>query len=178
MTLKAGITSAPDSRGRARRPRSGPGFTLIEVLLCIGLLALVGALFIGGASSLMRAKEPASSELFWQVVANAREAAVESGRPVSLHINPETGTLVLAGATLALETQIPGCQVTLLSATERRTVLLGGQLEETATRRVVWFYPEGTCDPFRAQLAESGGRRATLQIDPWTCAPVLPAPAP
>ena len=54
-------------------------------------------------------------------------------------------------------------------------ILLGGQLTETDAIKFVKFYPDGSCDSFRAQLLDNTDRRAVLAIDPWTCAPILAA---
>jgi general secretion pathway protein H len=37
----------------------------------------------------------------------------------------------------------------------------------------VSFYGDGTCQPFRARLAVDSRQPLVLEIDPWTCAPVL-----
>lgn len=170
--------SAAASRARRPPPRGAAGFTLIELLLVLAIMAVVGALFLGAASTLMRAEQPRPADLFWRAIDAAREAAVRSGRPAQMRVDPESGDLlVLAGGTSQRVT-IPATRVSFLSVAARSSILLGGQLVETATRPVVVFYPEGTCDPFRALLLEPGGRRTVLEIDPWTCAPVLPAATP
>jgi len=155
----------------AGRPRGG--FTLVEILLALAILALVGSLFVAGSTTFFRARQPTIEDRFWQAVAAAREAAVESGRPVVLTFDSENRALVTAGGARAAVPLGEG-KVDFLSAVDRRAVLLGGQLVDTAVLRQVRFYPEGTCDDFRARLTAEDGRLVTLQVDPWTCAPVLP----
>lgn len=159
------------------RPVRGPAaaaFSLLEVLLALAVLALVGSLFIAGGSTFLRARQPSVEDLFWQAVATCSERAVESGRPVVLAFDPEQGALRALGEDFPGSTlPIPGGKIEFLSATDRRTVLLGGEAVGTAVVPHVRFYPEGTCDAFRAQLTDAAGRRNTIRVDPWTCAPVL-----
>jgi hypothetical protein len=37
----------------------------------------------------------------------------------------------------------------------------------------VKLFRDGTCSPFRARLEEAGEQPVILEIDPWTCAPIL-----
>ena len=55
----------------------------------------------------------------------------------------------------------------------RSLILVGGQAVETQTIPSVTFYGDGTCSPFRAQI-RTGLTPRVLEIDPWTCAEVLP----
>ena len=66
-----------------------------------------------------------------------------------------------------------GESVDLLAAQAGQSQLIGGQLVSTATVPSVSIYPNGTCTPFRAQFRLRGGTVYTVDIDPWTCAPVL-----
>jgi general secretion pathway protein H len=54
-------------------------------------------------------------------------------------------------------------------------MLLGGVAVESQAMKFVTFYSDGTCSPFRAQFVRNGETSTPLVIDPWTCAPVLPA---
>ena len=49
---------------------------------------------------------------------------------------------------------------------------IAGELVETRTQPFVTFYGDGTCSPFRVQL-RSPAQTRVLEIDPWTCAPML-----
>lgn len=163
-------------RTRPARRRERRGFTLVEVLLALAVLGLVAALFIAGTSTFFRAVEPRPEDVFWQAVHAARQQSVESARTVYLHFDGKQAALVASAPGLAQQvTPFPGKSLEFLSAIEQRAVLIGGQVTDTATIPGVRFHPEGTCDPFRAQLVDAAGRRVLLHIDPWTCAPVLPA---
>ena len=78
----------------------------------------------------------------------------------------------------SLGTQPHGGVVRQQTCVERcarqQDVLVGGQLVETQTLPSVTFYGDGTCSPFRAQLRNKGVDPRVLEIDPWTCAQVLP----
>jgi general secretion pathway protein H len=65
-------------------------------------------------------------------------------------------------------------EVDFLGAATQGTnaILVGGVLLEARSLPHATFFPDGTCAPFRAQLARAGGR-SVLRVDPWTCAPVL-----
>ncbi len=54
------------------------------------------------------------------------------------------------------------------------SILIAGQLVETQTLPYVTFYGDGTCAPFRVQM-KSKNSESILEIDPWTCAPILKA---
>ena len=51
-------------------------------------------------------------------------------------------------------------------------ILIRGVLVESKPVPYVTFYPDGTCSPFRLQIFRPGGA-STLEVDPWTCAPIL-----
>ncbi|MEO5961508.1 MAG: hypothetical protein ABIZ49_08460, partial [Opitutaceae bacterium] len=51
-------------------------------------------------------------------------------------------------------------------------VLAGVVVETQRSKFNVTFYPDGTCTPFRLQIARANGVEI-IAIDPWTCAPIL-----
>ena len=61
----------------------------------------------------------------------------------------------------------------LAASAGQSAVLIGGELVSTQTVPAVTFYPDGTCAAFRLQL-RAGAAAHVLNIDPWTCAQVLP----
>lgn len=154
-------------------------FTLIEVLLAVAILGFVALLFISSASDLFRSSEPRPDEVFWQGVTAARQLALESNQTVTFRYDQEKRSLVWTTGPETVRTlAFPGRSLEFLPVREQGAILLGGQLTETGSVKLVRFYPDGGCDAFRAQLTDAASRRIVLAIDPWTCAPMLAATPP
>lgn len=171
------------------------GFTLLEVLLSIALIALVGTVLIGGSAHLMSDQPLTPHEVFWQAVREARKAALKSEHDVRLKFDKDKKQFVLidglAPAKLAADgitrQETPLKQITIPKAAGTdltveflapatkgggSAILVGGVMIESQTVPYVTFYSDGTCSPFRTQIVR-GGSSSVLSIDPWTCAPVL-----
>ena len=167
--VNARISGQP-ARGKCRPA----AFTLIEVLLVIALLGLGAMLMVNGASDLIRTREPRPDEIFWEAVTSARQLALEGNQTVVFKYDKEKHALSWSAKPEANHTlAYPGYLLEFLPVIEQGTVLIGGQLTETTVLKRVRFYGDGGCDAFRAQLTDAKGHRATLAIDPWTCAPII-----
>ncbi|MBI5693192.1 MAG: hypothetical protein HZC55_24205 [Verrucomicrobia bacterium] len=178
----------------ARNLRAVGGFTLLEVLLCIALIALLGGVLVGSSSHLLTDKPVTPSAVFWKSVQEARKTALRAQHEIRLKYDREKKHFYLvdglAPSTLAEDgitrTETPlktfpiapelahDLTVDFLPASTKGglTILVGGVLLESQGIKHVAFYADGTCAPFRVQLARSGGS-TILTVDPWTCAPVL-----
>lgn len=148
------------------------GFTLVEVLLVLALMALLsGVLIVGGASLLDGGKDDPEAALL-AVLQKVRREAVERDETIELRIEDD-------GATLAWGDQ-PDQTVTLPVAEKVRArllapkslgaVLIGGEAEEHPLPSLR-IYPDGTCDIARLEVRRNGARRLH-DIDPMTCAPL------
>ncbi len=162
--------------------RKRAGFTLLEVLVVLAMLALFTGLFITTSTGLASGRRTAE-DVFWEAVTEARKQALMAGRESRMlyaagsRDEPAAVSIVMDGK----ETRMPfdaqdDVKLEFLSAQKARsTILVGGQLVETQTLPYVTFYGDGTCSPFRAQLRNKGVDPRVLAIDPWTCAQVLPS---
>lgn len=148
-------------------------FTLIEMLLSLGLLALVSVVLISGVSGFFQLKEARPDDNFWSAVTSARQAALDHEQVVTLQFDQEKKLLIWSWDDASDSLALPVGEVRFLPVDKTSTQLLGGVLMETDPMSRVRFYPDGTCDAFRAELVTADQRRRVLQIDPWTCAPVL-----
>ena len=146
------------------------GFSLIEVLLVIGLLALVGTLFITGGREMLRPRERTPADIFWDAVQAARLQAVQEDVTVTLRYDEKTRRVVWGAVGEAHGIDWPGKSLEFLPAASRNMVLLGGQVVETDPLAAVRFYADGTTDRFRVQLTDAAGRVSRLELDPWTAA--------
>ena len=177
-----------------KNSRSGCGFTLLEVLLCIALIALLGGVLIGGASHLLSEQPVTPHAVFWKAVQEARKAALKSEHEIRLKFDRDkkhfylvdglAPSVVAEDGVTRVETPLKIFPITAelardltvdflgASAKGGNTMLVGGMLLESKTISHVAFYSDGTCMAFRAQLARQGSS-TILSIDPWTCAPVL-----
>ncbi len=148
-------------------------FTLLEVVLAIAVLGLVTVLFITGGHDLFRARERTIADVFWSAVQAARLQAVQEDAVVSLRYVREDRRVVWSSASGTHALDWPGKDLEFLPVEQRDTILLGGQLAGTGRLAHVQFYVDGGVDRFRAQLTDEAGQITRLDLDPWTCAPVL-----
>jgi len=147
------------------------GFTLVEVLLVIALLAIFATLLLPGVNSMLQAANSrAPQQVLSETILAARGAALESGRTVELRYNSELRQLSWNGSAAKTETMPPGYKLDFLPPESSSAILLGGQLVETGTVRRIRFFPDGTCDSFRARLQVEKNPAQLFMVDPWTCA--------
>ncbi len=166
----------------SRQPAGGGerenGFTLVEVLLALAIMALLGTLLLPGVNSIMRSlstSEP--DQVVWATLNQVREQALTGNRPIWLQSGKDNTRLNWSDGQANWTKELPaGCRVQLLQARPGGQVLIGGQLIETKEVAGVRFYPDGTCDAFRVQLRKDSAATQILAVDPWTCAPIIPPP--
>ncbi len=194
MAARSAARPASDPAAVLRSTRKR-GFTLLEVLLAIALIALVATALVGASSRLMTDQPATPSDVFWLAVREARKAALKSEHAIRLRFDAERKQFILIDgvnpSTLAsdgftrVETPrktlpVPAAiaadlTVELMAPAPKgggQSILIGGVLVEAQTIPFVTFYPDGTCQPFRAQFMRQGAV-SVLAVDPWTCAPVL-----
>lgn len=186
---------------RATRSTSshGAAFTLLEVLLTIAIIALVASVLIGGSARLFSEQPVSVDDIFWKAVREARKTALKAEHDIRLKFDKEKKQFLIvdgiAPTTLAADgftrEEVPlktfpiraemaaDLTVDFLRPSTRggNLILIGGMAMESNPVAFVTFYSDGTCTPFRLQIARSGAVH-TLSIDPWTCAPVLAPPDP
>lgn len=158
--------------GRLRR-----AFTLIEVMVVIALLGGLAAILAYGASQILIDRGQSAEEVFWGAVGEARKFALLNEVDVTLQFDAENQRFIASALGQARSFPVPleeVMELEFLGVNEGdQTVLIGGALVETNVIDSVTFFGDGTCVPFRARLAVAERSPVLLEIDPWTCAPVL-----
>ena len=153
--------------------RAQRGFTLVEVLLVLGLMALLsGVLILGSASLMGTSAKDDPEEALLAVLQKIRREAVEHNTTIEVQIY-EAGTVLTWGESNEQTVTLPASetvQAKLLAPESLGAVLIGGQAEEKSLEHFK-VYPDGTCDLFRLDVRRKGARRV-FAIDPMTCAPL------
>lgn len=148
------------------------GFTLLEILLVLTLIALLGSVLIGGAASLLKAnneQDPESALL--SLLQKVRAEAVEANTIITLVQLPEQrGFLWGADGVETLPAREGGPRARLLRPEFAGASLIAGQMEERLLERMR-FYPDGSCDAARLEVRRGDNRRV-FSIDPWTASPL------
>jgi hypothetical protein len=189
--------SAEADGGSCVRPPAA-AFTLLEILLALGLMALLAAATISVSANLVG--PPASpEEVFWQALTQARKEALTTQQDIRLAFDSKTKAFLI-GANVGAKTDTDAAAQTdpgtgtqanaggepfpVAKAGDKLTVdflpvdktnssvLIGGELLETESIPFVTLYSDGTCTPFRVQF-RNGGPASVIAIDPWTCVEVL-----
>ena len=164
----------PDSVHRRSRRI---GFTLLEILLVLALIALIWVLVGGAVIRVIDADHPTPEDVFWQACRSAQKMASLSERDVSLTFDSKEKKLVwsngLETEDAAFDPAGGAVSVQFLQAQKGGSlILIAGQVVETQEVPRVSFYPDGTCSAFRVQF-RVGANAWQVAIDPWTCAPML-----
>lgn len=156
------------------------GFTLLEILVTLGLIALLSGVLVLGVNSLLTDRPKTVDELFWTAVQEVRRNALLNNRDTRLRFDPDSREFVAGSAGGEMRYGfVPREEAEFDFLAPRSSggssaILLGGDLVETRTVPFVTFFSDGTCSPFRVQFRTRNGPRV-IEIDPWTCAPVLAA---
>lgn len=163
--------------GRSSPAARTGAFTLLEILLVLGLVALIGTVLAVGVSGAFNSDHPAPDDIFWQACRSAQKLASLSERDTSLSYDSKDKKLVWSNGlktdSAALDNSHGEVSVQFIQAANGGSlILIAGQAVETQEVPRVVFYPDGTCMPFRVQF-RIGSTAWQLAIDPWTCAPVL-----
>lgn len=156
-------------------------------------MALLAAVLIGGSAALLNEQPLSIDEVFWRTVQTARKEALTSEREIRVKFDAQKKQFNLLeglappapGPDGIIPEEIPVKQIPVPAgnATDLaieflgagkagNSILVGGVLLESQPIPFVTFYSDGTCTPFRVQVARNGAVH-TLAVDPWTCAPVL-----
>jgi general secretion pathway protein H len=159
-------------RSEVFRYRRVGGFTLVEILLVLAMMALTAAVLIPAAGLLFRrANQENPGDLVAEVLQEARRAAILSGKPVALRFEAGSQRFTWDGGSHVAEgTKL---RIDFLRPVTTGAVLIAGNLVETGALNQLTFYPDGTCDPVRVQIRAASGPAQVLSVDPWTCAPGL-----
>ncbi len=153
------------------------GFTLLEVLLALAVIALLATVLVGGSATLLRDRSASIDDVFWKACQAARKTAVKTGNPFYLSYDDKTKAFVVDDGSRPQSFPIPSTAkdvaINFLQASgDQSEVLIGGVAVATGDAPPVIFFPDGTCTPFKVQIMEAGSPHI-LSIDPWTCAQVL-----
>lgn len=164
------------------------------MLLSLAVIALLAAVLVGGASQMLSERPVTPEQVFWNAVQEARKAALKAEHEMRLRYDGEKKQFVLvdglAPRALAADgftlEEVPlktfpidpaltqDLTIDFLAAVKGgNMILVGGVLIESQPVPSVTFYSDGTCSAFRLQIVRAGGSQI-VEIDPWTCAPVLP----
>jgi general secretion pathway protein H len=162
--------------------RAGRAFTLVEVLVVLALIGLLATLLVAGSMSLLRNQGKSPDDIFWQAVLQARRTALKSGRDVELGYDEKAKAFTIDDGQSPKSIPIPepadDLKVSFVPVDNATgaSVMIAGTVVSTDSMPSVTFFHDGICTPFKVQFYARGAAHLD-SIDPWTCAPVLPAPA-
>jgi len=161
------------------------GFTLIEMMLVIALIAVFVSLFVINADSMLKQTATQAVESkFWEAVRVARSEAIVERHGRSLRFDEKALAFVVeneqsgAEQTFAIKRDDLPANAEIAVALRKRVdrtqwTLVAGELVDLREIPVVRFFPDGACTPFVVTIAVNDEDRL-VEIDPWTGAELLP----
>ena len=166
-----------------RSLRSNRGVTLIEMLLVIGLIALLSSMFVLRVDTLMKQSEIETLESeFWKAVAFAKQKAVYQKRPYLIHYDADVPAFVVTSGSeshpFKIDTSDFDAEAELAvvfkeALPQNGYILISGRLIMDREIEKCRFFPDGTCNPFSVEVTV-GKFTSSLTIDPWTGSQITP----
>ena len=169
-------------------------FTLLEILLVLALMGLLTSVLVVSVEGMLNPPPDSPTRAFWRAANAARRYALQERTEVRLTYDKENSQLLavaLSGISLPSIPAPAGTDLEFVSGLVKPTPASNGINRQTAnlygsvlgdgdtTLPYVTFYPDGTCSLFRVQIQTGANSTfgasstATIQVDPWTCAPML-----
>lgn len=151
------------------------GFTLIELIIVIGLIALVGGLIVVNAQAILRGlgAEPVD-RILQKAVREARFQAAYLKESTELRFSDEQKSFLILGANggnLASFNTGAGNESTRLEVEFEQILpeqgLMRAGAADTAPIEAVTFRPDRSSTPFLVRVYE-GPRQFTLRFDPFS----------
>ncbi|MEI6861062.1 MAG: prepilin-type N-terminal cleavage/methylation domain-containing protein [Verrucomicrobiota bacterium] len=173
-------------------------FTLLEILLVLALMGLLTSVLVVGVDSMLNPPPDSPTRAFWHAANAARRYSLQERTEVRLSFDKDNSQLLavtLNGVSLPAIPAPAGTDLEFISGLVKPTAatngtnrlvanLFGSVLGDGDTvLPYVTFYPDGTCSLFRVQIQTGvnstfgASATATIQVDPWTCAPMLASTA-
>jgi prepilin-type N-terminal cleavage/methylation domain-containing protein len=168
---------------RRRARRAARGFTVLELVLVIALIAMMAAALVLNIESMMRQSEASAVEgAFWEAARTARTDALLKRRTETVRYDEKQAAFVIESAGETRRFEIDRSQwkqeLKLEIAFKKRLAssqftLVGGQLVDLREIPSIQFFQDGTCTPFVLELVV-GDTTRRIEVDPWTGAELLP----
>jgi len=168
---------------RRARARRSSGFTLLEMVLVFGLIAmLVGALVFNVESMMRQSAASAVEGAFWEAARAARTDALLKRRTGTVRYDEREAAFVIEANDGVRRFEVDRTEwkqdLTLEIAFKKRLAasqftLVRGQLVDLREIPSIQFFQDGTCTPFVVELVV-GDTTRRIEIDPWTGAELLP----
>ncbi len=159
------------------RRRIRCGFTLVELMLTMALIALLSSLFIWNINALLKQGElEALQNELWAAVEKAKQSAVFSRQRHRVRFDKDQQAFMVSSGgeevPFIVDTSGMGEDIEIEVLFKKVLPRDGYRLVrgELVTHREVdsvTFYPDGTCTPFSVDLT-IGDYKSGYQIDPWT----------
>ena len=143
----------------------------------LALIGLITAVLAAGITRVFSDEHPSPDDVFWQACRSAERLATLGEHDVSLGFDSKRRALVWTdgreSGAAPFDPAGGDISVQFLEAQAGGSlILIAGQVVETQEVKRVTFFPDGTCSAFRVQFRVAD-KTWQVNIDPWTCAPVL-----
>ncbi len=153
---------------RRHKFRASPAFTLMEIMLVVGILAIVMAMAIPPIYRGM-SKEPMRQSVMavTDACTAARGAAILQGKPVKVTFRPRDRSFAAEAGSVS---QKPGASLSFKFPDSISIEMLDINLMEFRDREegFVKFSPNGMCDEFTLVLHSDKGEWRKLSMEPAT----------
>lgn len=151
------------------------GFSLLEIVVVLGLIGLLTAVVAGGSVALLRERPATGEEQMRLVLTKVRRQAVTNMQELRLSFDGKKRLFLVQSVEgdKPIPLEIKGeFQVEFVPPKAGSSIMIAGEGMETTKLPFITFYRDGSCSPFRAQL-RTGGPSRIMTFDPWTCAEMI-----